>query len=164
MEVSRSLKTVCLAVVTSAAGAVLVQACGGGDNATAQSATDPIIGVWESAVTQKDCTSGATVATFRGAQVFHAGGTLTDTNSTAPSTRSVGMGVWVKGSDNYTATFRFYRYNADGSLAGTNVVTRTVTLSADGNSATASTSLKVLDTAGNTLQSGCASDTATRFH
>jgi hypothetical protein len=158
------LKVASAALLPSVATMLFVQACGGGSDALAQSAPDPIVGVWESVVTQKDCASGNVIATFRGAQVFHAGGTLTDTNAAGPATRGPGFGYWVRGAETYTAKFRFFRFNADGSLAGSNVVTRTVTLSSDGQSATGATRAAILDASGNTLQQICASDTSVKFN
>jgi hypothetical protein len=159
------MKVAGAALLPSVATMLFVQACGGGGSAMAQAAPDPIQGVWESVVTQKDCSTGTVIATFRGAQVFHAGGTVTDTNAAGPTTRGPGMGWWLRNADGtYTAKFRFFRFNADGTPAGSNVVTRTVTLASDGQTATATTKASILDMAGNTLQQICASDTSAKFN
>lgn len=164
------LKVASAALLPSVATMIFVQACGGGGVAAAQANAaqaappDPIVGVWESVVTQKDCGSGNVLATFKGAQMFNADGTLSDTNGAGPATRGPGFGHWSRSADTYTAKFRFFRFNTDGSLAGTNVVTRTVALSSDGQSATGTTKASILDPAGNTLQQICASDTSTRFN
>src|SRR3982750_4299845 len=55
-----SLKTAALVSVTAVATTFLIQACGGG-GAVAQSASDAdvIEGVWDTTVTNKDCSGGA---------------------------------------------------------------------------------------------------------
>lgn len=163
MVQSRSLKFATLVSLTSASTMLLIQACGGG--AVAQSTdADPVEGFWEAVITVRDCTSGATILTARGQQVLHRGGTLSDTNASPPTTRGVGFGTWRRDatSAGYTARFRFNRYNPDGSLAGTQRVTRMFTLSADGNTQTSTNTSQVLDAGGNVLQNACAGDVSTR--
>ncbi|MFT3821993.1 MAG: hypothetical protein QM750_30980 [Rubrivivax sp.] len=159
---SQSLKTVALLSVSAAATTVLIQACGG--DARAQAAPDPIEGVWDVAVTQRDCSSGAAQSTFRSNQVFHHGGTFADTSTHPPSTRGPAWGAWTGGgtAGAYTVNFRFIRYNADGSLAGTAVSTLTVTLAADGKSFSATRASKLLDTAGNQVGALCTADAGSR--
>lgn len=158
-------KSCALALIPSIFTLLLVQACGGSSDAVAQAATeqaDPIEGVWESTVTIRDCTSGAVVRSFKGMNNFHRGGTLSDTNFAPTATRGPGMGVWRKtGASSYTASFRFYRYNTDGTLAGSQKVTRTTTL-ADANNASGTISAQVLDTSENVLQTLCGTETSVR--
>ena len=159
------LRIAAASLLPAVATLFFVQACGGGGNALAQSAPDPIEGVWEAVVTQKDCTTGATVATFKGAQAVHHGGTLTDTSAGPTTARGPGIGTWSKNMDGtYAIKFRFYRFNADGSLAGSNVVASTRTLAADGMTYTASSTNEVRDAAGNVLATVCVADAATKFH
>ena len=75
------------------------------------------------------------------------------------------MGIWRRSGDGtYFAKFRFYRYNSDGSLAGSNVVSSTRTLSADSNSYGGDTRGEVRDVAGNVLSTTCVTDQGTRFN
>ena len=163
MTQSKSLMSVALVAVTAAATLLLIQACGDGAVAQASDA-DAVEGSWEAVITVRDCTTGATILTAKGQGVFHRGGTLTDTNASPPTTRGVGFGTWRRDAtaQNYTARFRFNRYNPDGTLAGTQRVTRVFTLSADGNTQTSTNTSQTLDAAGTVLQSGCASDVSTR--
>ena len=158
-------KSCALALVPSIVTLLLVQACGGSSDAVAQSAAaDPAEGVWETVATVRNCTTNEAITTFRGSQVMHRGGTLSDTHAGAPSTRGPGWGVWSRNADGtYAVKFRFYRFNTDGSLAGTNVVSSTRTLSADGKGYTAVTRGEVRDTSGNVLQTTCVTDVGTRF-
>ena len=165
-----TMKSATLAVATSAVVTLMIQACGGSSDATAQSAAptpsdlDPIEGYWESDVTIRDCTSGAALRTFKGANVFGRGGSIVGTNSNPPATQGPALGIWKRTalSPNYTATFRFFRYNLDGTLAGSQRGTRTLTLSVDGNSVTGSISAQVLDTAGTVLQTICGTEVTAR--
>ena len=95
---------------------------------------------------------------------FHRGGTLSDTNNQPTALRGPGHGVWKKGTGSgYTATFRFYRYNADGTLAGSQKVTRTTTLGADNNSTSGTISAQLLDTSDAVLQTLCGTETSVRL-
>lgn len=158
-------KVASAALLPSVATLLFVQACGGSGGAVAQTAADPIEGVWEAVATVRDCTTNTTLATFRGAQVLHHGGTLSDTNASPPATRGPGFGVWSRNADgSYAVKFRFYRYNGDGTLAGTNVVTSTRALTADGNSYNGDTRGEVRDTAGVVLSRTCVTDVGSRFN
>lgn len=158
------LKICSAAFLPSVATMLFVQACGGGGDALAQQAADPYEGVWEAVVTVRDCTTNAALGTFRGAQVIHRGGTLTDTNASPPSTRGPGFGIWSRNADGtYAVKFRFYRYNSDGTLAGTTVVTSKRTVSADSNSYTGDTRSEVRDVAGAVMAQTCVTDVGTRF-
>ena len=158
-----SFKPNVVAVVPALALFLLFQACGGSDDAAAQqAAADPVEGVWEAVVTVKDCASGATLATFRGSQVFHRGGTLTDTNSAPTATRGPGFGTWTRSDSTYTGKFRFYTYDAAGVPSGTARVTRTFTLSADGKSASSTNTTQFEDVAGAPTRTVCGSDVGTR--
>ena len=162
MNTSR-IKPSVLALVPACLMFLLVQACGGSDNATAQEAADPIEGVWESAVTVKDCTSGATLANVRSAHVFHRGGTLNETNGSPTMTRGPGFGTWTRSGTTYTAKFRFFTHNpTTGLLTGTTRVVRTITMGADNNSATSVNTSQTFDLTGAQVASSCASDVSNR--
>jgi hypothetical protein len=154
------------ALLPSLALTALIQACGGSDSAMAQtSAGDRIEGTWESQVTIQDCTSGATLRTFAGMQTFHRGGTVSDTNNAPTATRGPGQGAWALASNGtYTDNFRFYRYNPDGSLAGSQRVQQIITMGADNNANTGTISAEVLDTAGVVLQRVCGTTVGVRLY
>lgn len=164
-----SKRAMALAVVPALLTFLLVQACGSSDDAVAQTAPaaappDPIVGLWESVVTARDCASGAALATFRGMNMLQLGGTVSDTNAAPTSTRGPGFGTWVRSGagPQYVVTFRFFVYKPDGSFDGLQRVTRNVTLSADGNTANATSTTQRFDASGAQSASGCASDVSTR--
>jgi hypothetical protein len=162
-----NLKSVILFVAATSAASLVIQACGGGPNAAAQAASDadPIEGVWESAVSIRDCASGAVVRTFKGVTQFMRGGAAAGTNNQPPATQGPAFGVWKRNATGatYTASYRFFRYNPDGTVAGTQKLTRTLSLAADGNSSTGNISAQVLDNAETVLQTICGTDTAVRL-
>jgi hypothetical protein len=124
-----------------------------------------IEGVWNSQVTIRDCTTGQGLKLFRGLGMFIRGGSLLQTNNTpnAPTTSGPSFGKWEHaGGQNYKATFQFFRFNPDGSFAGTQKVTRAIRLSADANQFTSNISFQVFDANDRLLQSGCGTETATR--
>lgn len=147
------------AVATLALAAFATQA----SHAAPPWSVDPVVGLWLATVTQRNCATGEVLAVFQGQQVFHHGGTLSDTNSGPPTSRGVGFGTWQRtGPTSLTVRFRFMRFGPDGQLAGFSLVTREVALSADGQSATAQTTVQIQNPAGVTVATGCASDVAAR--
>ena len=157
-----------LAMLPALLAALLFQACGGGGDAGAQAVADtadPVEGVWESAVTIRDCASGATLRAFKGLSVLHRGGTASATNSNPPASNGPAFGTWrATGAPSaYTAAIRFYRFNPDGSFAGAQNLNRSLTLAADRNSMSGTIAAQLLDPAGNVVGAPiCGVETAAR--
>lgn len=163
MPRTTALKSLALVSVTAAATSLLIQACGGGAIAQSASDADAIEGVWDSTVTVKDCSSGALLNTFKGASLFHRGGTLSGDNSMPPPTRGAAFGTWSRAVDgSYTARLWFTRFNADGSVAGTQKVVRTLALTADGRSFSGSLAIQVLSPSGAVVAQGCGTEAGAR--
>ena len=160
----RSPRSLAVAVLPALAAFLVLQACGGGGNAVAQEVTaDPMEGVWESVITARDCTTSMPTGTFIGAQVYHRGGTMSDTNASPTSSRGPGFGTWVKSGATYTVEFRFYAYGADGTVSGVTRVTRNVTLgSGSSGSATSVNTNQFFDLSGVLVRSTCATDVSVR--
>lgn len=160
-----ALKTVSLVALTASATSLLMQACGGGAVAQTTADADPIEGVWESSVTIKDCATSAVLRTFKGVGLFHRGGSLTADNSLPRAAQGIALGYWKQnGGSSYTADARFFRFNPDGSLAGSQRVQRSVTLAADGKNFAGTVTGQVLDLNGVVLQPICGSETAVRIY
>lgn len=153
-------------LASSVAVVLLVQACGGRNDAMGPAApgADPIEGAWASTITVRDCTSGAPIRSVQGVSTFHRGGTVSDTNDLATSARAAGAGTWRAGAaaGSYTASVRFDRFNADGTPAGAQKVSRSFVLAADGNATTGTIAAQVLDSAGSVLQNLCGTETSAR--
>jgi hypothetical protein len=126
---------------------------------------DPIEGVWDVTVTARDCATGAALGVFNAQAMFHRGGTLTDMSAAPPTSRGIGVGVWRRDGPGptYTAIFRFNRFNADGTLFGSRVVTRRLTLSYDANMETSVNTSEDRDPSGTVVATGCTTDVGKRL-
>ena len=163
MKSMHSLRAITLVAVCATAISALIQACGGNAEAQSSNGADPVEGTWASTVTIKDCTSGATLKQFGGTTLFNRGGTLAGDNTMPVPTRGAAFGVWQVAADgSYGANMWFYRFNADGTVAGTQKVKRTFTLSSDTNTLTGTLTLQIIDNSGTVLQQGCGSEAGSR--
>jgi hypothetical protein len=163
MSSSPALKSTALIAVTATATSLLIQACGGGAFAQSAGDADLIEGTWDSSITIKDCDSGATLNAFKGASLFHRGGTLSGDNSMPPPTRGAAFGLWSHGSSGlYSANLWFTRFNPDGTVAGTQKVKRSITLAANGNMFSGTLTLEILNPAGVVVAQGCGVESASR--
>ena len=126
---------------------------------------DQIEGVWDVTVTARDCATGAALGVFNAQAMFHRGGTLTDMSAAPPTSRGIGVGVWRRDGPGptYTAMFRFNRFNPDGTLALSRVVTRKLTLSFDANMETSVNTSEDRDPSGTVVATGCTTDVGTRL-
>ena len=125
-----------------------------------------IEGVWDSLVSIRDCQTGTLVRAFRGLGLFISGGSLIQTNNTpnAPTTSGPSFGTWEHlGQRRYTATFRFFRFNPDGTFAGVQKVQRTIELNQDGDQFTSAIVFEVYDANDHLIQIGCGTETAARL-
>ena len=121
-----------------------------------------IEGVWAVRVTILQCDTGNPIRDVRAMNMFTHGGTLTETATSF--LRGSSLGTWHQvGAQDYTAIFRFFRFNADGSFAGATKVTRTIELCRDANEFTATSSFENFDANDNLIATGCARETASRF-
>lgn len=123
-----------------------------------------IVGTWEFQVHLFNCNTHQTLARFRAASVYNAGGTMLDTNTAPPNTRGPAFGIWTYDprTGEYITQFRLYRYHPDGSFAGVNEVRGTATLSHDGNQLTGQTTAKILGPNEEVLAESCGSNAGTR--
>ncbi len=123
-----------------------------------------LVGVWRNTITLRNCQTGAQIATFQGLLTFHEGGTMSEFGGINPVLRSPGHGVWQASNPFHpTFAFIFLRYNADGTLAGTQRVRSTLNLALDGNSFQATSTTEILDVNDNVIGMGCVTTMATRF-
>ena len=77
-------------------------------------------GSWNHAGTRIDCVTGQAIGTFSAMFTFSNGGTFWEAGTQmSPSLRSPSHGVWSHQSGrHYTTAFQFFRFNANGTLAG----------------------------------------------
>jgi hypothetical protein len=120
-----------------------------------------IEGVWEAQVTRRVCGTGDPITTFRGMTNFIQGGSVIGTNSNPNPPTTYGRWQYL-GKRRFVAVERFFRYNPDASFAGVQRITRTITLSADGNHFTGVNTAEVFDVDGNLIGTGCSTDETVR--
>ena len=123
-------------------------------------------GSWNHAGTRIDCVTGQPIGTFSSMFTFSRGGTFWEAGTQmSPSLRSPSHGVWSHESGRlYTTAFQFFRFNANGTLAGRLIARQEIEVSEDGESYTATSTSQVLDVNGNVISTGCAAGIGTRFH
>lgn len=158
-------KSAALFALSSLSMALMMQACGGSDAAHAQTAApvDPLEGFWQSSIALQDCSSGAPLGGFRGLTVFASGGTASADNNQPPMTKGTAIGTWSKTAEGrYVAELRFWRYQPDGTPAGQQRLTRTITLAPDGRALTATISSISLDPADNAVRTVCGMENGAR--
>jgi len=99
--------------------------------------TPGLEGIWYAVVTPVFCQTGLVIPnapTFRGLYMFGHDGSLTNEAGFLVSTpqRSSGLGTWRHTqAQMYSGAFRFFRYNADGSLQVLRRVATTIVLDGD---------------------------------
>lgn len=124
-----------------------------------------IVGVWDSRVTITDPDTGATLRTFRALEMFITGGSFTDVNteSIVPPSRGPSVGRWeYLGNGRYAASFRFFRFTPDGTFAGTQHVSRVITLQPGAQEYTSEVSVEILDVNDNVIRNLVGAETSTR--
>jgi hypothetical protein len=104
--------------------------------------TPGLVGIWFTVVTPADCQTGAiipNVPSFRGLYMFAHDGSLTNEAAFLVATpnftprRSSGLGAWGHTQGHmYAGTFRFFRYNPDGTFLALRKVSTTILLNDDG--------------------------------
>lgn len=63
----------------------------------------------------------------------------------------------------FTNTITSFRFNADGTYAGTQKITRQIELDGSGDGFTSTNSVEIIDTSGTVLQTLCSTETGTRI-
>ena len=144
---------------------VLVFAQDTQDTRAENSAASKIEGVWDVRVTIRRCDTSDPIRSVRAMNMFIDGGTLTETSGQIPTfQRGPGLGTWDHlGGKRNSAIFRFFLFNADGSLAGTRKITRNIELSKDAKEFTAVAVIETFDANGHLIETGCATEIAARL-
>jgi len=122
-------------------------------------------GTWLTQVTIRNCQTGDPIGNIQSLVTYVRGGTVVETSSAVSSAlRSTGQGVWHhRGGRRYAATFMFFRFNPDGSFAGTSKIMQDIKLSRDGDELNITLTLEVLDANNNVIATVCATATGTRL-
>jgi len=118
-------------------------------------------GVWNVSVTIRQCQNGVVLRSLRSLNLFVHDGSLTETAANILRSPSVGNWKHVHGHT-YSATFRFFRYNPDGSFASTAKVTRMIELFQDDSHFTSTGTVEDFNADDVLISTSCATETATR--
>jgi hypothetical protein len=143
--------------------AILVLGVAAMQTVASAQATPGIEGLWIANVTNRDCQTGASGATFRALYMFiHDGSVTTEAAFFTPSPRrSSGLGAWRHLQANtYASAWWFFRYNPDGSFLSMREITQTIEL--NGDQFTTVDKVEEYDANGNLISTGCATSVATR--
>ena len=120
-----------------------------------------LLGVWNVAVTVRNCSTGDVIRVVNSLQMFGRDGSETETANTA--SRGISVGVWSNaGGQTYNANYWFYRYTTSGTFASLAKATETIVLG-DNNQFTSSGVIQDFDASGNLISTGCVTHAATRL-
>ena len=124
-----------------------------------------LVGSWDLQVTLRDCETGMALISFPAMNTYNLGGTTQQTAPPEPfSTFLPGHGVWSHQTANsYSAAFRFFKVNPDGSVATKTIVRSAISLERDGDSYTSTDTAEILNANGALLFRSCSTTAATRF-
>src|SRR6266404_758644 len=105
-----------------------------------ESTDDGLEGVWDVVVTIRDAAGNPLGLPFRAMNMYIRGGQFEEFGVRTPTgQRGPGMGVWEReGRSRYSAVLEFFRFNGDGTFAGTQRVARTIELNSEEDSFTSS--------------------------
>lgn len=133
--------------------------------AYAESDAGRLSGTWDVLLTVRNCATGDALTTIRELATFDgAGAVVTSTTGFPPSTKTPGHGTWHReGGRKYSYSFKFFRFDTAGVLAGWTVIRQQAVLEHGGHGYAAEGGAEVYSTAGVLVATGCSTTTATRF-
>ena len=143
--------------------AFVEEAAGTAVDSTNEIPSRRIDGLWDEHITLVNCASGVVLTTFRATNLFGRDGSLTAINNQPPSSSSAAMGTWWRTRyGGFAARMRFFRFNPDGSYAGLQQVTRSLSLVSGSQELNGSIQVEVFDANDHLLQTGCGTEEGTR--
>ena len=122
-------------------------------------------GTWVVDVTLRNCQTGDAIRSFQGLTTFVRGGQMLETaNASSPALRSPGHGTW-RGShgQRYTSAFMFFRFNPDGTYAGTQKVTGNAEIGENPDEFNGTSTIEIFNPAGGLVATACVTQKGRRF-
>ena len=163
MKTNRLRTTFALALALLLAACIpQLSAAGQGENAEEAKKLE---GTWLVDVTLRNCQTGDVIRNLQGLTTFVRGGEMLESaNASSPALRTTGHGSW-RGNDGqgYTYAFVFFRFNPDGTYAGTQKVTGNAEIGEDPNEFTGTSSVEIFTPAGVLIATACVTGTGRRF-
>lgn len=132
-------------------------------------ALDPVIGVWETTVTPRNCLTGeAAGPAFIGLITFHKGGTVSEFGANpATPLRTPGHGVWQaapwRGEDAYLVNFTFIPLTPAGAPVGRLKVSQNMEYKRYLDQTSSAGGFQLFNSGGVVIGSGCTTAASTRF-
>jgi hypothetical protein len=126
---------------------------------------DGLEGTWRAQLTVSDCQTGVALRTFPAVFAFAKGGTLTVTTAgQLPSLSTPGLGVWKHlHGHTYRAVSEAFFFSSAGAWTSTQRLTRVIEVASDEKEYTDTVALKIFDTNGNLIVTGCGTTVASRM-
>jgi hypothetical protein len=117
-----------------------------------------IVGTWSVQVALANCETGQELGpAFPALNTFLPGGSMLSEPAASPATVRTGYGVWaLAGVRQFTNTVVFFRFNPDGSYAGTQTVRREITVSRDADAFASRDTATIADPGGVIVDTRCA--------
>ena len=123
-----------------------------------------IEGTWRIEVTNRNCQTGEPIETIPGLHTFLAGGSMLSEPAIPPALLRTGHGIWQHvGGRNFTNTIVFFRFNPDGTYAGTVTITRDIELGENADELTSTDTAVATDPNGNVVGTRCATAVGQRL-
>ena len=125
-----------------------------------------LVGAWDITIYFKDCTTGQVLRQRPGLISFMFGGVMQEfgTGQMIPQNRTDAQGNWsLVSAATFSSVAKTFRFNADGSLAGTAKLYRTINLNSADDSFEASVESEIYDADGNLIARGCADEVGARL-
>ena len=132
---------------------------------TANAQARTLVGAWDLTITFRDCNTGAVIRERPGLISFMFGGVHQEfgTGQQIPQNRTDAQGNWRHETGaQYSAVSKAFRFNADGSLAGTAKLFRSIELT-DAGAFAATVESEIYDANGVLISRGCATESGTRL-
>ncbi len=123
-----------------------------------------IEGTWRVQSTLRNCQTGAAIVTSPVLNTFLAGGSMISDASVSPALLSTGHGVWEHvGGPSFINTIVLFRFNPNGTYAGTATVTRNIELGENSDEFTSTDTAEAADPNGNVIETRCATTIGRRL-
>ena len=150
-------KMIRVAIFTLVAGAAF-------SPVTAKGQGGDLVGAWDMVITFRDCDTEAPLRERPGIISFMFGGVLQEfgTGQQIPQNRTDGQGNWShRQGRNFSSVSKSFRFNADGSVAGTAKLFRNIQV--DGDTFSTYVRSEIYDANGVLVSQGCATEAGTRL-
>lgn len=120
------------------------------------------VGVWDVAVTIRNCSNGAPISTFPSLAKFEEGGTMT--NQDVGNIRTPVPGIWsFTGGDSFKFAFKSFIYDAGGAYTGYLIVRHDLTINRGGDEYESEGTVTIYAPNGTQVNAGCSTAHGVRF-